>query len=77
VKALRTAGDLLQRVHLEEPAIYTHKGIQAVLYHRGVRDALGSWNAVREMERAFVSIPDRPREPTGRGVTYSAESRRA
>jgi glycosyltransferase involved in cell wall biosynthesis len=80
VRALRSAGDLLQRVRLSEAAIYTHKGIQAVRYHQGVRDALGSWSAVQDMERDYSAIPDRPREPTGRGVTHSTsatESRRA
>jgi hypothetical protein len=57
-----------------EPAIYTHKAIQAVRYHQGVRDALGSWDAVREMERKYVAEPNRPREPTGRGLTYDGEA---
>jgi glycosyltransferase involved in cell wall biosynthesis len=78
VTTLRSAGALLQRLRLSEPAIYTHKGIQAVRYHQGVRDALGSWSAVEDLERDYAAVPDRPREPTGRGVTYSsADSRRA
>ncbi len=68
--ALRALGNALQRMKLLEPAIYTHKAIQAVRYHQGVRDALGSWSAVCEMERKYVAEPNRPREPTGKGVTY-------
>jgi glycosyltransferase involved in cell wall biosynthesis len=68
--ALRTMGNLLQRLEVLEPAIYTHKAIQAVRYHQGVRDALGSWEAVLEMERRYLAEPNRPKEPTGRGVTY-------
>jgi glycosyltransferase involved in cell wall biosynthesis len=67
---LRVVGNLLQRMKVLEPAIYTHKAIQAVRYHQGVRDALGSWDAVREMERRYVAEPNRPREPTGRGLTH-------
>jgi glycosyltransferase involved in cell wall biosynthesis len=74
--ALRSLGRLLQGLRVSEPAIYTHKGIQAVLYHRGVRDALGSWHAVEEMERAYVATPNRPHAPTGRGVTYDPEAER-
>jgi glycosyltransferase involved in cell wall biosynthesis len=69
-EALRKVGNLLQRAKILEPAIYTHKAIQAVRYHQGVRDALGSWDAVLEMERSYVAEPRRPREPTGRGLTY-------
>ncbi len=69
---LRALGNLLQRLRILEPAIYTHKAIQAVRYHQGVRDALGSWGAVREMERRYVAEPNRPRAPTGRGLTYEA-----
>src|SRR5262249_48608527 len=69
-ETLRTVGNLLQRMKILEPAIYTHKAIQAVRYHQGVRDALGSWGAVLEMERRYVAEPGRPREPTGRGVTH-------
>jgi hypothetical protein len=67
---LRAMGNLLQRMKIFEPAIYTHKAIQAVRYHQGVRDALGSWDAVLRMEQRYVSEPNRPRAPTGRGLTY-------
>lgn len=68
---LRAMGNALQKMKIFEPAVYTHKAIQAVRYHQGVRDALGSWNAVLEMEKKYVAEPGRPREPTGRGVTYN------
>lgn len=68
--ALRSVGRLLHRLRISEPAIYTHKGIQAVRYHQGVRDALGSWRAVRDMERDYLAAPNRPRQPTGRGPTH-------
>lgn len=74
VSALRAVGGVLQRLKIFEPAIYTHKAIQAVRYHQGVRDALGSWDAVLEMERKYVAEPDRPREPTGRGATYDGSA---
>ncbi len=69
-RALRSVGELLRALRISEPAVLTHKGIQAVLYHRGVRDTLGSWTAVEELERAYKAAPNRPRVPTGRGVTY-------
>jgi GT2 family glycosyltransferase len=71
---LRAVGNLLQRLKIFEPAIYTHKAIQAVRYHQGVRDALGSWSALRDMERRYVAEPNRPRDPTGRGLTYDASA---
>ena len=71
---LRAMGNLLQRMRVFEPAIYTHKAIQAVRYHQGVRDALGSWDAVLAMEQEYVAEPNRPREPTGKGLTYDGSS---
>jgi glycosyltransferase involved in cell wall biosynthesis len=75
-KALRRAGNALQALRIAEPAIYTHKGIQAVLYHRGVRDALGSWQAVEAMEREYLTTPNRPHAPTGRGATFDPTTER-
>jgi len=68
--ALQRLGGVLQRADLVKPAVATHKAIQAVRYHQGVRDALGSWRALRANEREFLADPARPTEPTGRGVTY-------
>jgi glycosyltransferase involved in cell wall biosynthesis len=68
--ALRWVGNTLQRLEILEPAIYTHKAIQAVRYHQGLRDALGSWREVRRMERQYITAPNRPRKPTGEGLTY-------
>ena len=75
VSALRWVGNALQRLEVLEPAIYTHKAIQAVRYHQGLRDALGSWDALRRMERQYVETPNRPRQPTGEGLTYDATAR--
>jgi glycosyltransferase involved in cell wall biosynthesis len=69
-KTLRSIGRVLHGLHISEPAIYTQKGIQAVRYHQGVRDALGSWSALRDMEREYLAAPNRPRQPTGRGPTH-------
>jgi len=72
--ALRWMGNTLQRLEILRPAIYTHKAIQAVRYHQGLRDALGSWRSLRRMERLYVASPDRPRRPTGSGLTYRGSS---
>jgi glycosyltransferase involved in cell wall biosynthesis len=70
--ALRRVGNALQELEALEPAIYTHKAIQAVRYHQGLRDALGSWEAVRQMERQYAAAPDRPKAPTGHGLTHDS-----
>jgi glycosyltransferase involved in cell wall biosynthesis len=70
--ALRWLGNTLQELDALEPAIYTHKAIQAVRYHQGLRDALGSWDAVRRMERQYAAAPDRPKAPTGQGLTHDS-----
>lgn len=67
---LRWTGDTLQRFEVLLPAIYTHKAIQAVRFHQGLRDALGSWQDLRRMEQEYVTSPGRPRTPTGSGATY-------
>ncbi|MGD0675886.1 MAG: glycosyltransferase [Polyangiaceae bacterium] len=72
---LRRLGQALQRFELFFPAVATHKAIQAVRYHQGVRDRLGSWSAVRDMERDFLADPARPLGPTGQGLTYEGSSR--
>lgn len=72
---LRWTGVTLQRLHVLKPAVYTHKAIQAVRYHQGLRDALGSWDEVRRMERQYAESPDRPHAPTGSGLTYEGSSR--
>jgi glycosyltransferase involved in cell wall biosynthesis len=69
---LRWVGNALQELEVLQPAIYTHKAIQAVRYHQGLRDALGSWEAVRLMERQYAAAPDRPKAPTGQGLTYDS-----
>jgi len=68
-QALRLLGGVLQKAGLWSPAVATHKAILAVQYHLGVKDALGSWAALAQSAEQFSQSPDRPREPTGRGVT--------
>ena len=72
--ALRKLGDVLQRLEILAPAVFTHKAIQAVRYHQGVRDALGSWPALRDQEREFLADPSRPRGPTGKGLTHDRDA---
>ena len=72
--ALRWLGNTLQRLEILEPAIYTHKAIQAVRYHQGLRDALGSWGSLQRMERQYAASPDRPGKPTGSGLTYEGST---
>lgn len=72
--ALRWMGNTLQRLEILEPAIYTHKAIQAVRYHQGLRDALGSWRSLLQMEREYIESPDRPGTPTGSGLTYEGST---
>ncbi len=64
ISGLRKLGEGLQRLGLAEPAIATHKAILAIAFHLGVKEALGSWNAVRDQARAFAARPDRPLDPT-------------
>jgi GT2 family glycosyltransferase len=64
IAGLRALGEALQRLGLPAPAIATHKAILAIAYHLGVRQALGSWRAVRREARAFAARPDRPPDPT-------------
>jgi glycosyltransferase involved in cell wall biosynthesis len=72
--ALRWLGNELQRLEMLAPAIYTHKAIQAVRYHQGLRDALGSWDSLRRMERSYAESPERPHKPTGSGLTYEGST---
>jgi glycosyltransferase involved in cell wall biosynthesis len=72
--ALRWLGNTLQRLEIFQPAVYTHKAIQAVRYHQGLRDALGSWGALRRMEKDYIASPDRPHSPTGSGLTYEGSN---
>lgn len=67
--ALRSMGWLFQQLHIYAPAIATHKAILAIQYHLGVKDVLGSWTAVRELEQEYIKHPDRPLAPTGSGST--------
>jgi GT2 family glycosyltransferase len=64
IAVLRHAGTAFQRLGLTAPAVATHKGIMALAYHLGVKDALGSWSAVRAEGRAFLAAPERPLDPT-------------
>ncbi len=66
---LRGLGALLQKLGAHGAAIATHKAILSLQYHRGVRDRLGSWSALRAMEATYRAHPGRPLEPTGRGRT--------
>jgi glycosyltransferase involved in cell wall biosynthesis len=74
VSVLRGVGNVLQRLEILEPAIYTHKAIQAVRYHQGLRDALGSWESLRRMEKGYIEAPNRPHAPTGYGLTHDGSS---
>jgi GT2 family glycosyltransferase len=64
IASLRRIGEVLQRVGLVELALATHKAIQALSYHLGVKQALGSWGHLLEAKRAFVGMPGRPLDPT-------------
>ncbi len=64
ISALRIVGGALQRLSLHERAIATHKAIQAIAFHLGVKDVLGSWRSVMEAKRAFSSLDGAPRDPT-------------
>ena len=64
IAALRGLGLALHGVGLVKPAIATHKAILAVAYHLGVKEALGSWSALRTEERAFEASQERPMDPT-------------
>lgn len=64
IGTLHALGSALQRLGLTVPAVATHKAILAVAFHLGVKDALGSWPAVRAERRAFLAMPDRPLDPT-------------
>jgi glycosyltransferase involved in cell wall biosynthesis len=71
---LRAIGGVLKKAGVFWPALATHKAIYAIQYHAGVREALGSWSALRESEKAFMRDPRRPLEPTRRGKTHSRDS---
>jgi glycosyltransferase involved in cell wall biosynthesis len=64
ISALRSIGNLLQRIGLIEPGIATHKAILAIAYNLGVKNALGSWRRLREEERGFAAAAGAPRDPT-------------
>jgi len=64
ISALRSGGKLLHRFHFTGMAVASHKGIMALAYHLGVKEALGSWAAVRAEGRAFKASPGRPLDPT-------------
>lgn len=66
---LRALGELLHALRLHDAAIATHKAILAIQYHRGVRDAIGSWKELKVWERRYRALDDRPRAPTGAGET--------
>lgn len=68
---LRYGGTVLQKLRLYAPALATHKALRSLRYHQGVRDHLGSWEAlVREATR-YGAQESRPLEPTGSGSTLS------
>jgi len=67
---LRAIGGGLKKAGIFWPALATYKAIYAIQYHAGVRDALGSWSALRESQKAFMRDPRRPLEPTRGGKTY-------
>jgi glycosyltransferase involved in cell wall biosynthesis len=71
---LRAIGGVLKKAGVFWPALATYKAILAIQYHAGVREALGSWSALRESEKAFMTDPTRPLESMRRGRTYSRNS---
>jgi GT2 family glycosyltransferase len=71
---LRAIGGVLKKTGIFWPALATYKAIHAVQYHAGVREALGSWSALRESQKAFVRDLRRPLEPTRSGKTHSRHS---
>lgn len=71
---LRAIGGVLKRSGAFWPALATYKAIYTVQYHAGVREALGSWSALRESRKAFARDPRRPLEPTRGGKTHSRPS---
>jgi hypothetical protein len=71
---LRAIGGVLKKAGVFWPALATYKAILAIQYHAGVKEALGSWSALRESEKAFMRDPRRPLEPMRRGKTYSRDS---
>jgi GT2 family glycosyltransferase len=64
IASLRGIGTALQRAGLVEQALATHKAIQALAYHSGVKQSLGSWGGLLEAKRAFAAAPGRPLDPT-------------
>jgi glycosyltransferase involved in cell wall biosynthesis len=64
IATLHTTGNLLQRLGLIGPAIATHKAILALAFHVGVKDALGSWQALLDAKRRFASAMEAPRDAT-------------
>lgn len=64
IAVLRSVGGALQALGLTGPAVATHKAILAVAFHLGVKQALGSWPAVRALGRGFLATPGRPLDPT-------------
>jgi glycosyltransferase involved in cell wall biosynthesis len=68
---LRAIGGVLKKAGIFWPALATYKAINAIQYHAGVREALGSWSALRQSQKAFIRDPRRPLEPTRSGETHS------
>jgi glycosyltransferase involved in cell wall biosynthesis len=64
IATLHATGNALQRVGLIGPAIATHKAILALAFHVGVKDALGSWNALLDAKRRFAAASEAPADAT-------------
>jgi GT2 family glycosyltransferase len=63
IALLRWLGEGLQRLGLMRPAVATHKAIQSLAYHLGVRRTLGSWSRLQQEKRSFLAAMDRPLGP--------------
>jgi GT2 family glycosyltransferase len=70
-EVLRAIGGILKKAGIFWPALATYKAIHAIQFHAGVREAMGSWSALRQSQKKFMSDPRRPLEPTRGGETHS------
>jgi len=72
-ETFRRQGNLLHRLGLLELGTATHKAIQAMQYHLGVRHKLGSWQKVEQMAREFAEDVRSPKTASGEGATMSPQ----
>jgi glycosyltransferase involved in cell wall biosynthesis len=75
IVGLHQLGNALQRARLTGPAIATHKAIQAIAYHLGVKAAIGSWRAVIDRALEFRRSGNHTGGATARSRTTPARDR--